>query len=52
MFNIWWFMLKKKVGLNYYGTIDALSVARRHLAATTVGDYALLVVELLVVHLM
>ena len=41
MFNVWWFMKKKKAGLSYYGTIDALSVARRYLAATTVGDYAL-----------
>ena len=42
MFNIWWFMKqKKKAGLSYYGTIDALSVARNGLAATTVGDYAL-----------
>ena len=42
MFNIWWFMKqKKKAGLSYYGTIDALSVARNSLAATTVGDYAL-----------
>jgi len=42
MFNIWWFMKQKKeAGLSYYGTIDALSVARRNLAATTVGNYAL-----------
>jgi len=40
MFNVWWFMKKRKV--SYVGTTaQPLSVARNYLAAASVGNYAL-----------
>ena len=40
MFNVWWFMKKRKV--SYVGTTaQPLSVARGYLAAASAGNYAL-----------